>query len=159
METKDIVYIIGILLTFILGVWNLVNSYFQTRKTSFINTVTKQRIEWLENIRQDVSRFCGLTYTWSISRIEGKPEEFEVIKELDQLRHVIKLRLNPDDTPDRRISALIDKIPDLTHESKQGDLKKAIRELIGETQAMLKDEWEKVKRESEEGNLSKKKRT
>ncbi len=153
METKDIIYGLGIILTFVLGVWNLVNTYVQTRKTSFINTVTKQRIEWLEKIRQDVSKFCGLTYTWSISRLEGKPEEYEVIKELDQLRHVIKLRLNPDDTPDMKISALIDKIPELTHESKIEDLKKAIRELIDETQQMLKNEWEKVKRESEEGNL------
>lgn len=156
MEPKDIVYGIGIALTFFLGVWNLVNTYIQTRKTSFINTVTKQRIEWLEKIRQDVSKFCGLTYTWSISRLEGKPGEFEVIKELDQLRHVIKLRLNPDDTPDIKISALIDKIPELTHESKHDELKKAIRELVMETQAMLKKEWEKVKRESEEGNLNKK---
>jgi len=153
METKDIIYGLGIILTFVLGVWNLVNTYVQTRKTSFINTVTKQRIEWLENIRQDVSKFCGLTYTWSVSRLEGKPEEYEVIKELDQLRHVIKLRLNPDDTPDMKISALIDKIPELTNESKIEDLKKAIRELIDETQQMLKNEWEKVKRESEVGNL------
>ena len=81
------------------------------------------------------------------------------IKELDQLRHVIKLRLNPDDTPDRKIRALIDEIPELTHESKHEELKKALRELTDETQSMLTNEWEKVKRESEEGNLSKKHHT
>lgn len=156
MEAKDIVYGVGIALTFILGVWNLVNTYFQTRKANFINTVTKQRIEWLEKIRQDISRFCGLTYTWSMSQLQGRPEEFEVIKELDHLRHVIKLRLNPDDMPDMKISLLIDKIPDYTHESKHEELKKAIKDLVVETQAMLKNEWEKVKRESEEGNLTKK---
>jgi len=159
MDTKETVYAIGICLTFILGVWNLANNYLQTKKTSFINTVTKQRVEWLERIRQDVSRFSGLTHTWTFSRLEGKPEEFEVLKELDQLRNVIKLRLNPDDTPDRKISALIDKIPDLTHETKHEELKQALRELMTETQAMLKAEWEKVKRESEEGNLSKKNST
>ncbi len=159
MEPKDIAYAVGIGLTFILGLWNLINNYFQTRKTSFINTVTKQRVEWLEHIRQDVSKFCGLTHTWAFSNLEGKSEEFEVLKELDQLRHVIKLRLNPDDTPDRKIRALIDRIPDLTHESKHEELKAALRELADETQAMLKNEWEKVKLESEEGNLSKKDRT
>lgn len=156
MEPKDIAYAVGIALTFLLGLWNLINNYFQTRKTSFINTVTKQRVEWLERIRQDVSRFCGLTHTWVFSSLEGKPEEFEVLKELDQLRHVIKLRLNPDDTPDRKIRALIDKIPDLTHESKHEELKLALKELTDETQTMLKNEWEKVKLESEKGNLSKK---
>ncbi len=155
METKDLVYAVGIALTFILGVWNLANSYLQTRKTSFINTVTKQRIEWLEKIRQDVSRFCGLTYTWCFSDLEGKPEEYEVLKEIDQLRHVIKLRLNPDDTPDRKISKLIDLIPTLTHQSKHEELKKAIKDLVDETQEMLKSEWEKVKNEAENGNISK----
>jgi hypothetical protein len=77
---KDTVYAIGIGLTFILGVWNLANNYLQTKKTSFINTVTKQRVEWLERIRQDVSKFCGLTHTWAFSKLEGKPEEYEVIK-------------------------------------------------------------------------------
>ena len=76
--------------------------------------------------------------------------------QVDHLRHVIKLRLNPDGMADRKIAALIDKIPDLTHESKHEELKKAIRELISETQAMLKAEWEKVKEESEKGNISRK---
>jgi hypothetical protein len=156
METKDIVYALGIGLTFILGVWNLVNSYLQTRKTSFINTVTKQRIEWIEQIRQDVSKFCGLTHTWSFSRLEGKPGEQNVLLQIDHLRHVIKLRLNPDSPADKKIAALIDKIPDLTHETKHSELKKAIGELVSETQAMLKTEWEKVKEEAEKGNISRK---
>ncbi len=154
METKDIVYVIGILATFILGSWNLINNYFQTRKSSFINTVTKQRIEWLEKIRQDVSKFCGLTHTWVFSDIKNKPEEFEVLKELDQLRHVIKLRLNPNDIPDRKISALINKIPDMTHESQHEDLRKSLQELINVTQDMLKNEWDKVKLEAEKGKLN-----
>jgi hypothetical protein len=156
METKDIVYAVGIGLTFILGIWNLINSYLQTRKTNFINTVTKQRIEWIEQIRQDISKFCGLTHTWSFSHLEGKPEEQNVLLQVDHLRHVIKLRLNPEGVADRKIAELIDKIPDLTHENKHEDLKKAIRELISETQAMLKAEWEKVKEESEKGNISRK---
>lgn len=156
METKDIVYAVGIGLTFILGIWSLINSYLQTRKTSFINTVTKQRIEWIEQIRQDIAKFCGLTYTWSFSCLEGKPEEQNILLQIDHLRHVIKLRLNPDGTADKKIAVLVDKIPDLTRKSQHEELKKAIRELISETQAMLKAEWEKVKEESEKGNISRK---
>jgi hypothetical protein len=156
LETKDIVYAIGIGLTFILGVWNLINSYLQTRKTSFINTVTSQRIEWIEQIRQDISKFCGLTHTWAFSHLEGKPEESDVLLQIDHLRYVIKLRLNPDGTADRKIAALVDKIPELTHVSKLPELKEAIKELISESQAMLKTEWEKVKEEAEKGNISQK---
>ena len=45
METKDIVYATGILLTFLIGVWNLIFNYRTTRKTSFINIVTSQRVK------------------------------------------------------------------------------------------------------------------
>jgi len=61
METKDIVYALSIFLTFLIGVWNLVLNYRTTRKTSFINTVTSQRVKWIEQLRQDISSFSGLT--------------------------------------------------------------------------------------------------
>ncbi|MEK6647477.1 MAG: hypothetical protein AABY84_12475 [Candidatus Firestonebacteria bacterium] len=156
METKDIVYAVGIGLTFILGIWNLINNYLQTKKTNFINTVTKQRIEWSEQIRQDISKFCGLTYTWSFSNLQGKPDEQNVLLQIDHLRHIIKLRLNSNDTADKKITELVDKIPCLTDKSKHNELKEALRDLISETQVMLKAEWEKVKEESEKGNISKK---
>ena len=153
MDAKDWIYGLGIVLTFAIGVWNLVSAYRTTRKTSFINTVTSQRVKWIEQLRQDVSALSGLTHAWCFSNLEGKPQEFEVLKEIDRLRHVIRLRLNPDGTHDRKIQALISKIPELTHESQQAQLKAALDELTTETQLLLKEEWEKVKREAEHGNL------
>jgi hypothetical protein len=155
MEPKDIVYAIGILATFILGVWNLVANFRASRTTSFINTVTSQRIKWIEQLRQDIAAYCGLTYTWCFSEIEGKPQEFEVLKEIDRLRHVIRLRLNPDGTFDRKIQALVNRIPELTDSSKREELKKALGELVEISQVLVKEEWEKVKAESEHGNLKK----
>jgi hypothetical protein len=105
-------------------------------------------------MRQDVAKYVGLTHTWATSNLEGTTSESDVLKELDRLRHVIRLRLNPDDTPDRKIAALVKKIPDLTHESKRGELLSALDELTVATQEMLKDEWEKVKAESKDGDLN-----
>jgi predicted Co/Zn/Cd cation transporter (cation efflux family) len=95
MEGKDIVYGIGIVLTFALVVWNLVINYRNTRRANFINTVTAQRVKWIEQLRQDISAYAGLTHTWCLSGLEGKPEEGEILKEIDRLRRVIRLRLNP----------------------------------------------------------------
>ena len=67
------------------------------------------------------------------------------------------MRLNPDDTPDRKIAALLKEIPDLTHESKRPELLRALEKLTVESQQMIKDEWEKVKAESKDGDISKKK--
>lgn len=156
METKDYWYAAGIVLTFLIGVWNLRQSWLGTRKASFINTVTSQRVKWIEQLRQDISTFSGLTHTWCFSALEGKPGEDEVLNELDRLRHVIQLRLNPDGTYDRKITALIKQIPDLTHESQREELKAKLAELTEVTQALLKEEWEKVKCEAKYGDLNEK---
>ncbi|MEO5954252.1 MAG: hypothetical protein ABIR36_00955 [Nitrospiraceae bacterium] len=153
MDTKDIVYALGIVLTFAVGVWNLVLTYRNTRRTNFINTVTSQRVKWIEQLRQDISTFCGLTYTWSASNMEGKPQEFEMVRDIDRLRHVIRLRLNPRGTHDGRIESLLEEIPQYTDPSQSAKLAAALKELTTTTQLLLKEEWEKVKKEAEYGNL------
>lgn len=153
MSEKDYIYAAGILVTLVLGIWNFVQNHRASRKTSFINTVTAQRVKWLEQIRQDVARFVGLTHHWRLSETEGSETEKELLQEIDQLRYVIRLRLNPHDTPDRKIADLVKKIPDLTHESKHDELFQALEDLTAATQDMLKDEWEKVKAESKDGDL------
>jgi hypothetical protein len=152
-QTKDWIYGVGIALTFTLGVWNLAMAYQNTRRTNFINTVTSQRVKWIEQLRQDISTFCGLTYTWRFSQMEGKAGEHDLLKEVDRLRHVIRLRLNPDGTHDAKIESLIAEIPMLTGPSNQKELKSALDDLTVTTQLLLKEEWDKVKREAEHGNL------
>ena len=153
MEPKDYIYAFGILVTLGLGIWNFVQGYYATRKASFINTVTAQRVLWIEQMRQDVSTFVGLTHTWAMSSLEGTPPEPEMLKEIDRLRHVIRLRLNPDDTPDRDIAKLVKRIPVLTHESQREELLESLEALTIATQEMLKVEWEKIKAESKDGDL------
>jgi hypothetical protein len=63
-------------------------------RTAFINTLTSQRIKWIDELRQDISSFSGFTHTWCFTALEGKPQEYDVLKEIDRLRHVIRLRLN-----------------------------------------------------------------
>jgi hypothetical protein len=150
---KDVFFSLGIILTFLLGVWNIVNNYRTSRRTTFINTVTSERVKWIEKLRDNISTFCGLTYTWSMSGLEGKPEAAEFLKQIDKLRHLIRLQLNPDGKLDAEIESLIERIPDLTHETQAADLKTALNDLVVASQKLLKEEWEKVKEESMRGNL------
>ncbi len=156
MEFKDIIYAIGIFVTLGLGVWNLIQGHKATRRASFINTVTSQRILWLEQLRQDVSKFVGLTHSWT--RISNKDEarKVEFLKEIDQLRYLIRMRLNPSDQLDIDISTLVQAIPDLTCDSDRVELFKALDNLTIKTQTMLKAEWDKVKTESKDGDLHEK---
>ena len=114
---------------------------------------TSERVKWIEQLRQDISSFSGLIHTWCFSGFSGKAEENGVLQEIDRLRHVIRLRLNPDGTHDCKIQRLIAKIPLLTDPSKQPELEAALDDLIVTTQLLLKEEWEKGKWESEHGNL------
>lgn len=153
MEAKDWAYAAGILVTFVLGAWNFVHLRRAARKAGFVKTVTNQRVIWIEQLRQDMSRFIGLTHTWAMSEIEGTDGALEVLKEIDRLRYVIRLRLNPNDAPDRRIADLIKHVPDLTDASKHDELLQTLEVLTVATQEMLKVEWEKVKSESKDGDL------
>ncbi len=154
MDAKDLILAVGVLVTLVLGFWNMWANLYTNKRTTFINTVTSQRIKWIEQLRQDIGAFCGLTYHWSHTDLEGKPSEGDLLKEVDRLRHVIRLRLNPKGEHDRAIEALIEEIPRYTDPSRQKELTAALERLVRVSQALLKEEWDRVKRESEEGPLS-----
>ena len=154
MEVKDYVLAAGVAVTLVLGIWNALVNHRVNKRTTFVNTVTSQRIKWIEQLRQDVGAFCGLTYHWAHTDVVGKPDEGEMLKEIDRLRHVIRLRLNPEGEHDRTIEALIEEIPRLTAPENQAKLIAALERMTRTTQLLLKEEWEKVKSESEHGPLS-----
>ena len=157
MEPKDYIYMAAVLLS----IWNAYNLYKTNKKTSFINTVTSERVKWLEKLRINISAFCGLTHTWTRSNPDfpGTVEGIKILGEIDNLRYLIRLQLNPKTenkmpNPDKIIEDLIARIPDLTDGSKRAELNAAINELIETSQALLKIEWEKVKSEAKNGDLS-----
>ena len=158
MDPKDYFYATGIVVTAGIGIWNTVNHHRTNKKTSFINTVTSERVKWLDKLRHNISSFCGLTHTWTRSEHDNPSEEAMLLKEIDKLRYLIRLQLNPKDingqpNTDKKIEALIAKIPQLTDVSFREELDAAMEELIIESQFLLKEEWDKVKLESKNGDL------
>ena len=154
MTDKDILYAIFITITFILGVANWVHS----RKTAFINTVTSERVKWINKLRENVSEFCGLTHHWVQTDL-SETEANSTLKEIDKLRIYIKLQLNRDDPVDQDLIRIIDKIPEYTHESQKEKLKELINAAVVSTQNLLKVEWERVKLEAKRGEITSRKRS
>lgn len=146
-------YLIGILLTFLVGVANIILTLRNSKKTTFINTVTASRIRYIQDLRKRISEFCGLVCNYNLiksSLEENTDKLFELKREIVKLKYLIKLHLNPDDTYwDGRIMKLIDDIID----SKEDQSKKT-DELIIITQFLLKLEWEGAKMESKNGILN-----
>ncbi len=158
MESKDIAYIVGIAFTAIIGIWNLWANTQNNKKTSFINTVTSERVKWLEKLRGNISTFAGLTHTWTRNTLNTEEEKTELLKEIDKLRYLIRLQLNPKienkiPNVDKRIEELIAKIPNLTEDAQRTELDASLEQLVVDSQELLKNEWEKVKAEAKDGDL------
>lgn len=153
---KDILYIVGITATFLIGLGNIIYNIYINRRTTYINSVTAERVKWINALRENVSKYAGLTYNWVISDVEeGSDESKEILKEIDQLRILIQLQINPKEKLGGKIIFWIDTISSHTHESQKGELKKDLKGMVTDVQELLKIEWDKVKDEAEKGRLPK----
>ena len=64
------------------------------------------------------------------------------------LRQEIRLQLNPYDKADVQLMALVEEIPKYTDPARVQEMKRAIEDLVAETQKRLKEEWDRVKKEA-----------
>ncbi|HET7115348.1 MAG TPA: hypothetical protein VFI29_02595 [Hanamia sp.] len=144
--------LVGIILTFVVGIINLLISIQNSKKTIFINSITASRIKYINDLRNTISKFCGLvsSYNLKVNKL-NEDELFQLQKEADTIKFQLKLYLNPEDNYwDNEIMNCIDAILQNTDKN---PLPK-IDQLIILTQYLLKLEWEGVKLESEKGILS-----
>jgi hypothetical protein len=159
MDSKAYLAFAGILVTLFLGIYNAVQIYRISRRTTFINTVTTERVKWIDKVRESVSTFCGVAHFWRFSTIRGSAEEKQKLEEIDKLRHLIVLQLNPTGAMDNQIEKLVGEIVSMS----SGHLGVGVKEyrehlhkLTKQTQELLKAEWDKVKEEAKWGDLSEK---
>jgi len=95
MKAKDIVTAVGIGLTFVASVWNLLYTFSATKTTRYIDIVTSARIEWIQSVRENMSRFAGLARHWSITPIADADISIRSITKIHQHvrnRHISALR-------------------------------------------------------------------
>jgi len=155
MEIKDIITLISVAVTFAVGATGLIISLLNSRKTTFINSITSSRIKYIQDIRNSISEYCGLFYRYKMldehepSRLTS--EKLEVIKLIDRLKYQIILYLNPEDNMwDNKIIGAIEELRLKLNE----DCEQEIKQLIVITQYLLKLEWEGAKLESKKGLIS-----
>jgi len=88
----------------------------------------------------------------------SKEESNNVRKEVDKLRLLVKLQLNPKSDKDIEIMNLIDEIPKYTDKHYEQNMKDLLSKIVSKAQFLLKDEWDKVRDESVHGDLREKKK-
>jgi len=157
MEWKDIGLLAGIAVTFLLGIGNLIYSIIWNRRTSFINTVTSERVKWIGKLRENISNYVGMTHYWFFSKDTIDTDSLEkILQDLRILRYHITLQLNPNQGAhvDQKIIKLVREIPDVASKKDMDLLQSSLDELIILSQQLLKAEWDKVKEESQRGALA-----
>ncbi|WP_133246239.1 hypothetical protein [Acidovorax sp. 99] len=149
IEIKDIVLGAGVVVTLLLGLFNLYFNLRAGKRAAFVNTVTNERVKWISKVRGIVSELCALSDEWMRS---GSNMELERQKQMFQLQDELRLMMNPSDPLDLQITGLLDRFPSWTYGP--GDEFQGTRKaLISATQVMLKREWDKVKDEAVRGDL------
>jgi len=150
METKDLIAIAGIGVTFLVSSANLVYSLWSNKRTVFVNTVTTSRLKWIDSLRDKVSEFIAVTVR--LLDTESTSEQNSVgtlLLQRDTLLHQIVLHLNPHDPKDQRIRTLVDHVRDLTDRGVfSSELADGLIQLRDATGDYLKKEWNRVKKES-----------
>ena len=151
MELKDLLLQAGVVVTLVLGLVNLYFNLKAGKRTSFINTVTSERIKWIGKVRQNISSLCALCDQWMLHRKQESTPELQ--RQIEQLKTEVRLQLNPDDANDREIERLLGRLPSWSQAMTPEEYWKLQGLLVTATQIMLKREWDKVKEESIHGDL------
>jgi hypothetical protein len=141
----------GVPVTLALGLVNLYFNIRSAKRTSFINTVTSERVKWIGKVRENVASLCSLCDQWMTHKTQESTPELQ--RQIESKKSEIRLQLNPNDPEDRDIARLLDRLPGWNTSMTPEDYRELQMLLVQATQAMLKREWDKVKDEAVKGDL------
>lgn len=175
-NNKDALTSIGIILTFSVSAISLYFSVRNNKAVHYVNSVTKNRVDWIYKFRDLVSEFiamvCIENITFFISSTNDDIEKSgKHLLRTKELSNSIKLMLNFSDKTDRKIINLVSEIMDLFsmyyHDAFECEIedekyfeetenmhilsdkmKNDITELTKLVQIYLKSEWNRIKYES-----------
>ncbi len=138
--------------TVAIGIATLLYNQSASKRSAFINTVTSERVKWIEKVRKNIAALIALCERRS--RTSSGTELEEIHRMIDPLQYEIRLQLNP--IEDQTIEEMLNRLPSHTRSPYADELRDLLNELTRATQQLLKREWEKAKKESVKGDLQEK---
>lgn len=154
METKDLLTLIGLCVTLVLGVYNFYMGIRNARRTSIVGAVTAQRLKWGEEIQDLISSFCVAAYSLRFSAAKGGDEAHKKMEEIDRLRYRIPLNLCERTELELKIEESVKTIASMSSghlaNSEEKFLGK-LDELVCTTQDLLHENWRSVASEADRG--------
>jgi hypothetical protein len=156
LDNKDIITLIGFIVTIVIGLLNL-KAAKSNRFTSSINT---ERLKWINNIREAFSQFNKHCYIYANAIIRAQEEDKTPSKEEDYTfpeivyyADLIKLYINPTEVLSDQLQLAMDEmLLTLTDDYFDKESYKDIKlEIHYYQQVILKAEWKRMKREAKLG--------
>ena len=149
--------LLGALIGSVLGfIGSLLSTFGKSKDTSkdvLTRTVTNERAQWRNDLRNLAGEFIENALRISSGDTGGS------IYTIEKQRALIRFRLNPD--PEHKLDASIleclQQIVQAVRSDKSSDLTSSLEKFEQQVQLLLKQEWDKSKREAESGNLDVKK--
>lgn len=107
LELKDLVTGIGILLTFFVGIINLV----QSNKRMKLDNITQNRVEWINTLRKYMADYLTATDLANIQdNINNKANIQDIREKLVNITSLIRLHINFKGTIDKRMIFELEKL-------------------------------------------------
>ena len=113
---KDALTAIGIILTFLISSISLYFSVRNNKAVHYVNSVTKSRIEWIDQLRLLAVEFCNACDLGGYKKIlcEDETPDVENIDKIKKVAMQIKFMLNYSDDLDIKIIEIMDNLVTLT---------------------------------------------
>jgi len=159
IEISQLLSALGIILSFTVGFSGLIISIQNSKKTAYINTVTRLRSEWLYNVKGYFSEFItnSIYFIDNYSHINSENKN-EIIKKLYYYQYLLKFNLNPNDKYDnviiKKLGEIITRFISIRAIINRTDsICSDIEKLTELASSLNKFEWEGIKKESQIGIL------
>jgi hypothetical protein len=101
--SNEQITLVGIGVTFLIGLLNFMYSIVNNKNTRFINTVTSSRVMWIDNLRKSISEYVSLIPLSEVDYIKLFEKKQEFIEKFNKLHMNIELMLNQKDKNDKII--------------------------------------------------------
>jgi hypothetical protein len=157
MQIKDLLTLIGLLITIIIGIYNLL----LLKGNRYISSVSAERMKWINNIRDLFSQYdkiAVLQITRFNELIHYKNTKIEdVSNELIYLNNHIELFLNPTEIVTVKLMEIQNSITEQLlndfplPQFNDKELSKKLLLLHYVQQVILKTEWKRIKKENKLG--------
>lgn len=161
LEPKDIVTMGGISLTFLVGLSSTIFSILNSKNGRFINTISAERVKWINSLRNKFSDFDNRMYIqannlYKLETGQISNESFadvDLYYELVYLHDYMNLYLNPREAVNKEFIAVTQNI--LSYFQIDNFNYDTYRESAINVrylqQVILKSEWKRLKKETNRG--------